>query len=325
MADLNIVVAGASGRMGRTLIREIAQGSGIALCGTLEVEGHPNLGLDSGTLAGMQPNGIKLTADPLPLLAHAQAVVDFTTPMVSTMLADLAAQARIVHVIGTTGFDAKAEARVQAAARHAVIVKSGNMSMGVNLLAALAERAAKSLADYDIEILEMHHRNKVDAPSGTALLLGQAAAKGRGITLEKNWVKTRDGHTGARKDGDIGFATLRGGSVVGEHSVIFAGTGERITLSHSAEDRSIFAHGALTAAKWQPLAEELRFFFISGDVTVSEVSADDVFVLATPTTKSKCVRCWHHRADVGQHAAHPELCGRCVVNIDGAGEERVWF
>ncbi|MEI7789702.1 MAG: 4-hydroxy-tetrahydrodipicolinate reductase [Alphaproteobacteria bacterium] len=250
MSELKIVVTGASGRMGRTLIREIAQGNGMTLCGALEMEGHPNLGLDSGTLAGMQPNGIKLTADPLPLLAHAQAVVDFTTPMVSTMLADLAAQARIVHVIGTTGFDAKAEARVQAAARHAVIVKSGNMSLGVNLLAALVERAARSLSDYDIEVLEMHHRNKVDAPSGTALLLGNAAAKGRGITLEKNWVKSRDGHTGARKDGDIGFATLRGGSVVGEHSVIFAGTGERITLSHSAEDRSIFAHGALTAARW---------------------------------------------------------------------------
>ena len=250
MSELKIVVTGASGRMGRTLIREIAQGNGMTLCGALEMEGHPNLGLDSGTLAGMQPNGIKLTADPLPLLAHAQAVVDFTTPMGSTMLADLAAQARIVHVIGTTGFDAKAEARVQAAARHAVIVKSGNMSLGVNLLAALVERAARSLSDYDIEVLEMHHRNKVDAPSGTALLLGNAAAKGRGITLEKNWVKSRDGHTGARKDGDIGFATLRGGSVVGEHSVIFAGTGERITLSHSAEDRSIFAHGALTAARW---------------------------------------------------------------------------
>ena len=251
MADLKIVVTGASGRMGRTLIREIAQGAGIELCGALEMEGHPNLGLDSGTLAGMQPNGIKLTADPLPLLAHAQAVVDFTTPMVSTMLADLAAQARIVHVIGTTGFDAKGEARIQAAARHAVIVKSGNMSLGVNLLAALVERAARSLPEYDVEVLEMHHRNKVDAPSGTALLLGQAAARGRDVPLDKHSVRTRDGHNlGPRKEGDIGFATLRGGTVVGEHSVIFAGTGERITLSHSAEDRSIFATGALAAAKW---------------------------------------------------------------------------
>jgi len=250
MSELKIVVTGASGRMGRTLIREIAQGSGITLCGALEMEGHPNLGLDSGTLSGMQPNGIKLTADPLPLLTHAQAVVDFTTPMVSTMLADLAAQARIVHVIGTTGFDEKGEARIKAAARHAVIVKSGNMSMGVNLLAALVERAARSLPEFDIEVLEMHHRNKVDAPSGTALLLGHAAAKGRDTALEEHWVKSRDGHTGPREDGTIGFATLRGGTVVGEHLVIFAGMGERIVLSHTAEDRTIFAHGALSAAKW---------------------------------------------------------------------------
>ena len=251
MSELKIVVTGASGRMGRTLIREIAQGSGITLCGALEMEGHPNLGMDSGSLAGMQPNGIKLTADPLLLLASAQAVVDFTTPMVSTMLAELAAQARIVHVIGTTGFTPANEERIKAAARHAVIMKSGNMSMGVNLLAALVERAARSLPDYDIEVLEMHHRNKVDAPSGTALLLGKAAAKGRDVSLDKHWVKSRDGHNlGPRGDGSIGFATLRGGTVVGEHSVIFAGTGERITLAHSAEDRSIFAHGALTAAKW---------------------------------------------------------------------------
>jgi 4-hydroxy-tetrahydrodipicolinate reductase len=250
MADLKLVVTGASGRMGRTLIREIAQGSGITLWGALEAEGHPNLGLDSGTLAGMQPNGIKLTADPLLVIAQAQGIVDFTTPMVSLMLADLAAQARIVHVIGTTGFDEKGEVRIKAAARHAVIIKSGNMSMGVNLLAALVERAARSLPGYDVEIVEMHHRNKVDAPSGTALQLGQAAAKGRDTVLEKHWVKSRDGITGPRDDGAIGFATLRGGTVVGEHSVVLAGAGERITLSHSAEDRTIFAHGALAAAKW---------------------------------------------------------------------------
>src|SRR3569623_789283 len=160
MSDLKIVVTGASGRMGRSLIREIAQGSSITLCGALEMEGHPNLGMDSGTIAGMQPNGIKLTADPLTLLATAQAVVDFTTPMVSTMLADLAAQARIVHVIGTPGYDEKGEARIKAAARHAVIVKSGNMSMGVNLLAALVVKAARALPSYDIEVLQMHYRNK---------------------------------------------------------------------------------------------------------------------------------------------------------------------
>ncbi|MGB6995999.1 MAG: 4-hydroxy-tetrahydrodipicolinate reductase, partial [Pseudolabrys sp.] len=193
----------------------------------------------------------RLTADPLPLIAEAQAVLDFTRPMVSLMLADLAAQARIVHVIGTTGFAADAESRIQAAARHAVIVKSGNMSLGVNLLAALTKRVARTLdKSFDIEILEMHHNQKVDAPSGTALLLGRAAAEGRGTELEKNSVKSRDGHTGARKAGDIGFAALRGGTVVGEHSVMFAGPAERLELTHKAEDRMIFARGALHAALW---------------------------------------------------------------------------
>jgi 4-hydroxy-tetrahydrodipicolinate reductase len=248
MADVKIVVAGASGRMGRALMREISQGHGVTLVGALEFEGHPDLGMDAGSLAGLQPNGIKLTADPLPLLANAQAVIDFTRPMVSTMLADLAAQARIVHVIGTTGFSAADDKRIEAASRHAVIVKSGNMSLGVTLLAALVEKAAKALPNYDVEILEMHHKLKVDAPSGTALLLGEAAAKGRGETLET--LRRRDGNNGPRQDGSIGFASMRGGSVVGQHEVILAGIGERITLSHSAEDRSIFARGAVAAARW---------------------------------------------------------------------------
>src|SRR5476651_1569035 len=175
MADLKIVVAGASGRMGRALVREIAQGHGVTLTGALEAEGHPDLGMDSGSLAGLQPNGILLTADPLPLLAEAQAVIDFTRPMVSVMLADLAAQARIVHVIGTTGFSPADDKRIEAASRHAVIVKSGNMSLGVTLLAALVRQAARALdPSFDIEVIEMHHRAKVDAPSGTALLLGTA-------------------------------------------------------------------------------------------------------------------------------------------------------
>ena len=250
MADMKIVVAGASGRMGRALVREIAQGHGVVLCGALEAEGHPDLGQDAGALAGLQPNGIKLTADPLPLIAEAQGVIDFTRPMVSMMLADLAAQARIVHVIGTTGFTPENEQRIHAASRHAVIVKSGNMSMAVNLLAALVERAARALPDFDIEILEMHHKMKVDAPSGTALLLGEAAARGRGIRLDQHWVKSRDGQVGARVDGSIGFASLRGGTVVGEHQVILAGAGERLTLTHTAEDRSIFARGALAAVRW---------------------------------------------------------------------------
>ncbi len=251
MTDMGLVVVGAAGKMGRTLIRLIAETPGVTLAGAIERAGAPEIGEDSGVLAGLKANGIPVTTDPLPVFAAAEGVLDFTVPAATVAFAEIAAQARIVHVIGTTGFDEKSEARIAAAARHAVIVKSGNMSLGVNLLAALVERAAKSLPDYDVEVLEMHHRNKVDAPSGTALLLGQAAARGRDITLEKHWVKSRDGHNlGPRADDSIGFAALRGGTVVGEHSVILAGTGERITLSHSAEDRSIFAHGALTAAKW---------------------------------------------------------------------------
>jgi 4-hydroxy-tetrahydrodipicolinate reductase len=250
MSDIRIVVAGAAGRMGKTVIRMIADASGCVLSGALEVPGKPDLGADAGTLTGLQPLGIALTSDPLPLIAKAEAVIDFTNPKTSVELAALCAQARIVHVIGTTGCTADDDAKIRAAARHAVIIKSGNMSLGVTLLATLVERAAKALPDYDIEIVEMHHRLKVDAPSGTALLLGQAAARGRDVPLSDKSVRARDGITGVRNDGAIGFASLRGGTVVGEHEVILAGPQERIVLSHVAEDRAIFARGAIPAAKW---------------------------------------------------------------------------
>ena len=249
MSDIRIVVAGAAGRMGKTVIRMIADASGCVLSGALEVPGKPDLGADAGTLTGLQPLGIALTSDPLPLIAKAEAVIDFTNPKTSVELAALCAQARIVHVIGTTGCTADDDAKICAAARHAVIIKSGNMSLGVTLLATLVERAAKALPDYDIEIVEMHHRLKVDAPSGTALLLGQAAARGRDVPLSDKSVRARDGITGVRNDGAIGFASLRGGTVVGEHEVILAGPQERIVLSHVAEDRAIFARGAIAAAK----------------------------------------------------------------------------
>jgi len=250
MSRLRIVIAGASGRMGRALIRAVTQSADMEISGALEAKGHPDLGADVGSLGGVAPNGVFLTDDALPLIAAAQAIVDFTTPAVSVELAALAAQARIVHVIGTTGFSDGDEAKIRAAARHATIVKSGNMSLGVTLLAALVKQAAHALPDFDIEIVEMHHRQKVDAPSGTALLLGRAAAEGRGIALEEKSVRARDGHTGARGNGAIGFASLRGGTVVGEHDVVLAGPHERIRLGHIAEDRMIFAHGALAAARW---------------------------------------------------------------------------
>lgn len=248
---MRLVVVGAEGRMGRMLVRAVAATEGCELSGAIEREGSAALGQDAGTLAGIGPLGVAITDDPLPVFAAAEGVLDFTTPAATTFFAELAAQARIVHVVGTTGLGEVELARLAAAARHARIVRSGNMSLGVNLLAGLVRKVAAALGeDFDIEIVEMHHRMKVDAPSGTALLLGEAAAEGRGAALADKRVSIRDGHTGARRPGDIGFATLRGGSVVGDHSVIFAGPGEQLTLSHHAADREIFARGAVRAALW---------------------------------------------------------------------------
>jgi len=251
MSDMRLVVTGAAGRMGRTLVKAIHETEGLILAGALERPGAPALGEDAGLLAGVAPLGVAITDDPLPLLVNADGIVDFSIPSASVELAALAAQARIAHVIGTTGLSDIDLAKLEAAARHAAIVRSGNMSLGVNLLAALVRRAAEALGeDFDIEIVEMHHRNKVDAPSGTALMLGEAAARGRGIDLKTHSERGRDGLPGARRRGAIGFVSLRGGAVIGEHSVILAGDGERITLSHQAEDRTLFARGALKAALW---------------------------------------------------------------------------
>ena len=250
--EMKLVVVGASGRMGRTLIRIIHETPGATLSAAVERPGSDSLGQDSGLLSGIGENGIAVTDDPLSAFVSADGVLDFTAPAASVEFSELAAQARIVHVIGTTGCSVEDEAAMKAAARHARIVKSGNMSLGVNLLGVLVRQAARALpaAGWDLEILEMHHRHKVDAPSGTALLLGEEAAAGRGVDLAGHAVRVRDGHTGARAEGSIGFATLRGGSVIGEHSVILAGEGEQVVLSHSATDRSIFARGAVTAALW---------------------------------------------------------------------------
>ncbi|MFZ0422570.1 MAG: 4-hydroxy-tetrahydrodipicolinate reductase [Xanthobacteraceae bacterium] len=251
MSDMRVVIAGAGGRMGRTLIQAVAATKGITLAGAVEAAGAGVIGRDSGELSGLGSNGIKVTSDVAPLLHQADALIEFTIPAATLALAELTASAGKVHVIGTTGHSAEEEALIAKAASRATIVKSGNMSLGVNLLAALTKRVAQALnADYDIEILEMHHNKKIDAPSGTALLLGRAAAAGRGIDLGTHSERGRDGITGARKPGDIGFAALRGGTVVGEHSVIFAGPAERVELTHRAEDRMIFARGALHAALW---------------------------------------------------------------------------
>ncbi len=248
---MKIAVLGAAGRMGQTLTRVLAETPSCAIAGGIEAKGSPHIGRDIGELAGLPPLGIAITDDPLPVFARADGVLDFTTPSSTVAFAALAAQARIVHVIGTTGLSASDEAKLEAAARHATIVKAGNMSQGVNLLAVLTAQAAKTLGpEFDIEIVEMHHRHKRDAPSGTSLLLGRAAAEAREISLEERGVRARDGETGPRHEGDIGFAVLRGGDVVGEHRVIFAGPGERIELAHIAADRGIFARGAVKAALW---------------------------------------------------------------------------
>ena len=251
MADMRLIVAGAGGRMGRTLIRAIAETPGCVLSGALEAPGSELLGQDSGLLAGLPGNGIELSADLWALSKNADGILDFTVPAATIANVAIAAQRGIVHVIGTTGLSASDNAVIKSVTSQAIVVQSGNMSLGVNLLAALVKQVAKSLdEDFDIEILEMHHRQKIDAPSGTAYLLGQAAADGRGVNLDQRSVRARDGHTGPRIPGDIGFATLRGGTATGDHTVIFAGPYERIELAHKSEDRMIFARGALKAAMW---------------------------------------------------------------------------
>ncbi|PVB61414.1 4-hydroxy-tetrahydrodipicolinate reductase [Labrenzia sp. 011] len=248
---MRLVVVGAGGRMGRALTRAVTEASGAEIVAAVEREGAEVLGQDAGELAGAGTLGVPVTDDPLTAFAKADGVLDFTAPAASLWFSELAAQARIVHVIGTTGWADGEDEPLHTAARHARIIKSGNMSLGVNLLANLVRKAAAALdADFDIEVLEMHHRHKVDAPSGTALLLGQSAADGRGIDLADHSVRSRDGIMEPRRPGDIGFATLRGGSVIGEHSVVFAGEGERIELTHRAEDRQLFARGAVKAALW---------------------------------------------------------------------------
>lgn len=246
-----IVVTGASGRMGQSLIRLITASDRWQLVGAIERAGNPWLGRDIGACMGLGDLGVTVSDDPLPAFARARALVDFTSPAATVAFAGLAAQARLVHVVGTTGLEAEHHRRLDLAAPHAVVIQAGNMSLGVNLLTRLTQKVAQALdEDWDIEIVEAHHRMKVDAPSGTALMLGQAAATGRGISLEEARVSGRDGITGARARGTIGFSAIRGGDIVGEHDVIFAADGERITLRHVATDRGIFARGALRAALW---------------------------------------------------------------------------
>ncbi len=251
MADVRMGVVGCAGRMGTNLLRQIAGTEGAAIGGGTERPGHDAVGGDLGALAGLGDLGLTVGDDPRALSAEVDVVLDFTVAAAAAEHAALAAAAGTGLIAGTTGLEPDQEAAILAAAGKTAIVRAANMSVGVNLLLAITRQVAGLLdADFDIEVLEMHHRHKVDAPSGTALALGQAAADGRGVAHDDAADRGRDGITGARRRGDIGYAVLRGGNVAGEHSVIFAADNERVELTHRATDRAIFARGGVRAALW---------------------------------------------------------------------------
>jgi 4-hydroxy-tetrahydrodipicolinate reductase len=237
--------------MGQMLIKTVLESDKCHLAGVVDRAGHDWIGRDIGAAMGGADAGVIVTDDAAAAFATAQAVIDFSVPAASVAFSRLAAKAGIVHVIGTTGLADEDIAAINTSAQDTVVVRAGNMSLGVNLLVKLTQKVAAALdEDFDIEIIEAHHHRKVDAPSGTALMLGEAAAEGRGVALNDVRDSGRDGITGARTRGDIGFAAVRGGDIVGEHDVMFAAPGERIVLRHLATDRAIFARGALKAALW---------------------------------------------------------------------------
>jgi 4-hydroxy-tetrahydrodipicolinate reductase len=248
---MRIGVIGCAGRMGRASLREVLATPGVELSGGVERPGHPAVGEDLGVLAGLDPIRQVAGDDVAALVAASQVVIEFSTPEATLANASKCAELGCAHVIGTTGLEGDQERELRHHAARTAIVWAPNMSVGVNLLLGLVEQVARTLDPaFDIEILEMHHRQKVDAPSGTALALGRAAARGRGVELDEVAVRSRDGITGARSSGEIGFAVLRGGDVVGDHRVTFAGAGERIELAHLASDRGIYSRGAVRAALW---------------------------------------------------------------------------
>ena len=248
--SLRIALAGVSGRMGRTLIEAIHADPDCKLHSAIDRQESPLLGQDAGAAWGVSSQ-VSVTAQLPDALSGAQALIDFTRPEATFVYLDACVEAEVPLVIGTTGFDDAGKARIAAAAHHLPIVFAPNMSVGVNLLMKLAELAAQVLDEgYDIEIIEAHHRHKVDAPSGTALGLGRAVAGALGRDLAQCAVYGREGVTGERDSGTIGFATVRGGDIVGDHTLLFAGVGERVELTHKASSRATFAQGALRAAKW---------------------------------------------------------------------------
>lgn len=265
---MKIAVAGVSGRMGQMLVETLAQSDAADLVAATERAGHEWVGQDCGTAIKNVPNGVIVTDDTAAACAAVDAIIDFTAPVATVALAPVAAAAGTAHIIGTTGMTEDDIAQL-AAVDGARIVRAGNMSLGVNLLVSLTRKVAAALdEDFDVEVIEAHHHHKVDAPSGTALMLGEAAADGRGVSLPDVRDSGRDGITGARKRGDIGFSAIRGGDIVGEHDVLFAGPAERIVLRHVATDRVLFARGAIKAALW------------ARDKTPGQYSMEDVLGLS---------------------------------------------
>ena len=248
---MKIGIPGAAGRMGQALTRQVTATDGCTVVAATEVPGHAALGRDCGALAGIEPLGVAVGDDARAMFRAADAVLDFTLPGAAARHAQLAAAEGTMLVVGTTGLGADEQAALEAAAAQTAVVQAPNMSLAVNLLFRLTEQVAGLLDDdYDIEIVEMHHRHKIDAPSGTALGLGRAAARARGVAFDEVAARGRDGVTGARPRGEIGFAALRGGDVIGEHSVIFAADGERLELAVRSSNRQTYARGAVQAARW---------------------------------------------------------------------------
>ena len=262
---IKIALPGASGRMGGMLIREINAADDLLLVAATDHPDSPHIGQDAGLVAGLAETGISIGSDPAELFAKADVVIDFSSPTASRNHASLAAGSGTALVIGTTGLGDEDEAILRQSAGTTALVYCANTSVGVTLLGQIVEQVAAQLTTgWDIEIIETHHHHKVDAPSGTALALGRAAARGRGVELEAVADMVRKGQTGARQEGDIGFAVLRGGDVTGEHSVIFFGQSERVEISHKATDRAIFARGAIRAARFA--ASAMPGFYGMGDV-----------------------------------------------------------
>ncbi|HVY23319.1 MAG TPA: 4-hydroxy-tetrahydrodipicolinate reductase [Steroidobacteraceae bacterium] len=247
----SIALLGITGRMGRMLLTGIENSTDLKLSGGMDSPDSPWINKDASAFAGPMAAGVVVTDDPVTAIRDAQVAIAFALPQVTQTIADACVRRRCPLILGTTGHTAEQRRAVDAAAQYIPVVMTSNFSLGVNLLFKLAEQTARVLdADYDIEIYEAHHRNKKDAPSGTALSLGEAVAKGRGVSLQDKAVYQRYGDTGVRERGSIGFSVVRGGDIIGDHTVTFAGIGERIELTHRASDRMAFAQGALHAARW---------------------------------------------------------------------------